>query len=129
MAYNDFTLDEAETRFGLRTDLTADYFAPTAPVTLTSRLRDTLDEPAPLAIAISTKKARSEFIIAPILAQARRQFAGDVSLFSGVEFSPDPERGLRGTCDYLLSLSPEQLTIKAPVVVIVEAKNGNIKSG
>lgn len=127
MAYNDFALDEAETRFGLRTDLTADYFAPTAPVTLTSRLRDTLDELAPLAIAMG--KARSEFIIAPILAEARRQFAGDVSLFSGVEFSPDPERGLRGTCDYLLSLSPEQLTIKAPVVAIVEAKNDNIKSG
>lgn len=129
MAYSDFTLDEAESRFGLRTDLAGDYFASTVPVTLTGRLRDTLDELAPLAIAISTEKARSEFIIAPILVEARRQFEGEVSLFSGVEFNPDPERGLRGTCDYMLSLSPEQLTIKAPVVAVVEAKNDNIKSG
>jgi heterodisulfide reductase subunit B len=36
---------------------------------------------------------------------------------------------LRGTCDYILSLSLEQLTVEAPVVVVVEAKNENIKQG
>ena len=41
----------------------------------------------------------------------------------------DFEKGLRGTCDFLLSLSPLQLTVQAPVVAIVEAKNNNIKSG
>jgi hypothetical protein len=129
MEYNEFTLDEAETQFGLRTDTETDYFAAVAPISISELLRGPLEELAPLAVDIGTEKARSEFIIAPILAEVRRQYPSRISLFSGVEFSPDPERGLRGVCDYLLSLSPEQLTIKAPVVAVVEAKNDNIKTG
>ncbi|MEL6166422.1 MAG: hypothetical protein AAFR37_22660, partial [Cyanobacteria bacterium J06628_3] len=34
-----------------------------------------------------------------------------------------------GFCDFLISLSPEQLVIEAPVVTLVEAKNDNIQSG
>src|SRR5207245_9266109 len=34
-------------------------------------------------------------------------------------FRSDIERNLRGVCDFLLSLSPLQLTIEAPVVAIV----------
>ena len=41
----------------------------------------------------------------------------------------DFDRGLRGVCDFLFSLSPEQLFVEAPVVAVVEAKNDNIKSG
>lgn len=64
-----------------------------------------------------------------MLLEVRRQVQRRISLFSGVEFTVDPSRGLNGVCDYLLSLSPEQLTIEAPVVSIVEAKNDNLKSG
>src|SRR5207302_1481012 len=77
----------------------------------------------------STEKARSELIIAPVLLEVRRQVHRRVSLFSGVEFTVDQSRGLNGVCDYLFSLSPEQLTIEVPVVAVVEAKNDNLKSG
>jgi hypothetical protein len=50
-------------------------------------------------------------------------------LFSGKEFNVAPERGLNGFCDFLISLSPEQLLIKAPVIALVEAKNDNIQLG
>ena len=46
-----------------------------------------------------------------------------------MEFNVDVERGLRGVCDYMLSLSPLQLVIQAPVIAVVEAKNENMKSG
>ena len=36
-------------------------------------LRQTLQENVPLALDISTEKARSEFIIAPVLLEVRRQ--------------------------------------------------------
>jgi hypothetical protein len=88
-----------------------------------------LAENVPLAVAISTEKARSELIIAPVLLEVRRQVQRRVSLFSGVDFTVDPSQGLNGVCDYLLSLSPEQLTIEAPAVAVVEAKNDNLKSG
>jgi hypothetical protein len=52
-----------------------------------------------------------------------------ISLFSGVEFNVDAESGLKGVCDYLLSLSPLQLAVEAPVVAIAEAKNENVPRG
>jgi len=52
-----------------------------------------------------------------------------VGLFSGSEFNVAPERGLNGTCDFLISLSPERLFISAPVITLVEAKKEDIKAG
>ena len=129
MAYNDFSLETLLDQFGLQTDEQGDYFAPTPPAALSDTLRKHLHRYVPLATAIGTEKARSEFIIVPLLLEVIEQASPPVSIFSGVEFNPDPERGLRGVCDFLLSLSPEQLTIKAPVVAVVEAKNENLKTG
>ncbi len=39
------------------------------------------------------------------------------------------DRGLRGVCDFVFSLSPLQSTVQAPVVAVVEAKNENLRSG
>lgn len=52
-----------------------------------------------------------------------------ISLFSGVEFNVDLQRGLNGVCDFIMTRSPEQFFISAPVMVIVEAKNENITGG
>ena len=129
MAYSDFTLKRAEAQFGLTTNYEQDYFAAAAPVPISDNLRDHLARRSPLALAIGTEKARSELLIMPILLEAVDQYGKGCSLFSGVEFSPDPDNELRGVCDYLLSLSPEQLFINAPVVTVAEAKNDNLKSG
>src|SRR2546426_3307951 len=129
MAYNDFTLEMLIEQFDLEVREQSDLFARLPPVPISDLLRQSLQEYAPFALEIGTEKARSEFIIAPVLAEVRRQLQHRVSLFSGVEFNVDIERGLRGVCDFLLSLSPLQLTIEAPVVAIVEAKNENIRQG
>src|SRR5258707_14332114 len=129
MAYTDFSLETLIEQFGLQTDEQGDHFAPTPPATISEGLRKHLRQYVPRAIAIGTEKARSEFIIVPVLVEVLEQATQAVSIFSGVEFNPDPERGLRGVCDFLLSLSPEQLTVRAPVVAVVEAKNENLKLG
>jgi hypothetical protein len=129
MAYNEFTLHGLTRLFGLHIESQPDAFAGAEPILLTALLRETLAESVPLALEVSTEKARSEFIIAPMLAEARRHFGGRISLFSGVEFNVDIEAGLRGICDFLLSLSPLQLFVQAPVIAVVEAKNENIKAG
>jgi hypothetical protein len=129
MAYNDFTLEALKQQFGLRTDESGDYFASVAPVPISETLRSHLQEHVPRAIAIGTEKARSELIITPVLLEVIGQFHQQVSFFSGVEFNVDPDRGLRGVCDFLLSLSPEQFAVEAPVVTVVEAKNENIRLG
>ncbi len=129
MPYGEFSIEEVKARFQLRIAEAEEYFAGIPPVEVSDFLARMLAENIPLAVAVSTEKARSELIIAPVLLEARRQVQRRVSLFSGVEFTVDPSQGLNGTCDYLLSLSPEQLTIEAPVVTVVEAKNDNLKSG
>ena len=41
----------------------------------------------------------------------------------------DKERDLNGFCDFIVSLSPEQLFLKSPIITIVEAKNENMIGG
>jgi hypothetical protein len=83
----------------------------------------------PLAQAISTKKAKSEMIIAPVLIEVRRLLDNKISLFSGIDFNVDIEQGLNRFCDFLISLSSQQLYVKSPIVALVEAKNDNLKQG
>jgi hypothetical protein len=129
MAYSDFTLQKVKKDFGLQVNEYSNLFAAVDPVASSDLLNRTLQETVQLAIAINTEKARSEMIITPVLLEVRRQFKGQISLFSGVEFNVDVETGLVGYCDYILSRSKEQLTINAPVILITEAKNENIKAG
>lgn len=129
MAYSDFTLPKVQADFGLLFTETTEVFTNTEKITPSDRLSETLAEGIPLALAIASEKARSELIITPILLEVRRRAEQLVSLFSGVNFVVNPEKGLTGFCDFILSCSPEQYFITKPVVTIVEAKNDNINSG
>ena len=129
MTYSDFTLPKVKKDFGLTVDQTQNLFADIAAVKPSELLTVTLQEYIPLATAIGTEKARSEFLIAPILGEVRRQLNHRVSLFSGTNFNVDIEKGLLGHCDFLISASTEQFFISAPIIAIVEAKNGNIIGG
>jgi len=129
MAYSNFTLAKVKEDFGLTVDETQNLFADVEAVKPSDILSVTLQEYIPLATAIGTEKARSEFLIAPILSEVRRQLNYQISLFSGTDFNVDIEKGLIGYCDFLLSASREQFFISAPVITIVEAKNENIIGG
>ncbi len=129
MAYSDFKLSELIKIFGLILSEAVDLFADVEEVECSDNLAFNLKDSIPLAVAIGTEKARSEMIIAPILLEMKRRLNHQISLFSGTDFNVDFEQGLNGTCDFIISLSPEQLFISAPVITLVEAKNDNIKSG
>lgn len=129
MAYSEFTLAKVKADFGLSVDESQSLFEQVSAVEPSDFLRLTLKEYLALATAINTEKARSELIIAPVLTELRRQLKNQISLFSGSEFSVDPNRGLQGYCDYILSRSPEQFYIVAPIAIIAEAKNESLKSG
>jgi len=129
MAYSNFTLRQVEKDFHLQIEEKIDLFAHVAAIAPSDDIKKLLAENIPLALAINTEKARSEFLIAPTLLELRRRSPIPISLFSGSEFAVSPEQGLTGYCDYLISLSKQQLMISAPVIAIVEAKNEDIKSG
>ena len=129
MAYSDFTLSVVRQRFGLTLNESADLFAATPEADVPASLADTLARYMPLALNLSTEKARSELLIAPVLVEFKLAHRDRVSLFSGIDFTVDAAAGLNGRCDYILSRNPEQLTLTAPVCVLVEAKNENIVAG
>ncbi|KAM3098795.1 hypothetical protein ACKFKG_04835 [Phormidesmis sp. 146-35] len=129
MAYSDFTLSKVQQDFDLILEESRNLFFDVEEIEPSNFLKQMLEESIPLATAINTEKARSEMMIAPILLEVRRQLKNQISLFSGTEFNVEPEQGLAGFCDFIISGSKEQFFISAPVILITEAKNENIKAG
>ena len=129
MSYSEFKLNGVFQAFGLTPNEKSGLFADVPEESPSELLTTILLENVDLAVAINSEKARSEMIISPVLLEVRRRFNNEISLFSGVDFTVDIDRGLNGFCDFLLSLSKEQLFIRAPVITLVETKNENLKSG
>ena len=129
MAYSDFTLSALSQQFSLTIDETTDLFADVPETSLRPEFQTRLDIMVPFALATSTEKARSEFIIAPVLLELWLLHNRQIGLLSGVEFNVDEAAGLKGICDYIITRSPEQLFVKAPVLMVAEAKNEDMKKG
>ena len=128
MAYSDFTIDRVRNELGITLDFSASLFDEVSPVAASDWLVDTLALMAPMAMA-NTEKARSEFMVAPILGELVKRLDYGVFVFSGKDFNVDSDRGLAGYCDFLVSRSPESISIQAPVCTIVEAKKEDINGG
>lgn len=128
MPYREFTFQKLEADLQLTLE-EADLYSVVKPVEISAVFSEVLDENVPLALSIHTEKARSELIIAPVLVELRKAVHHQVSLFSGIELNVDPQKGLNGVCDFIISASSRQILISAPLIQIVEAKNENIKSG
>ena len=129
MPYSEFKLIGVIKTFGLTINEISGLFAKIPEEEYSDLLATILKENIDLAVSINSEKARSEMIISPILLEVRRKFNSEISLFSGVDFTVDSERGLNGFCDFILSLYKEQLYVRAPVITLVETKNENLKSG
>lgn len=128
MAYSDFTIDRVRNELDITLDFSASLFDGVSPVAASDWLVDTLALMAPMAMA-NTEKARSEFMVAPILGELVKRLDYGIFVFSGKDFNVDSDRGLSGYCDFLVSRSPESISIQAPVCTIVEAKKEDINGG
>jgi len=130
MPYSQFSLSKVIEDFHL-TLVEGGSFLPDTEINVTPSpyLAEFINRNLQLAIALNTEKARSELIICPLLLAVKEALQNQISLFSGEEFNVDAEVGLTGVCDFILSLSSEQLFVKAPVAVIVEAKKEDLKGG
>ena len=129
MAYSDFDLKKVKQNLEVNLIERENLFSSVQFFIISAYLKETLAENIPLARAINTEKARSELIIANILVELRKILEHKISLFSGIEFTVDKEKGLNGFCDFIISASTEQLMLSSPIVAVVEAKNENIIGG
>jgi hypothetical protein len=128
MAYNNFTLDSVKNQFKLKLS-DRPFCESISSVEPQAIILDILKQWLPIAEAARTEKAKSELLVSPILIEARRLASERVQIFSGEEFNVDRERGLNGFCDFLFSRSDNRLTIDAPVLMLVEAKRGELEIG
>ena len=129
MAYSNFTLETVREAFDIEEVDIAGLFADSEPMPPSELLTAVLARNIPLATAIGTEKAKSEMIVADVLVELREQLNLSISLFSGIDFNVDDESGLIGVCDFLISLSPVQFVLEAPVIILVEAKKDNLEIG
>ncbi len=128
MAFGDFTFPDVGPALGLAID-EADLYEGVAPVALRADFAATLSEGATVALAINTEKAKSEFIIAPLLLELRRSLNGSIGLFSGVEFNVDPSKKLNGLCDFFIYKASRQSCFSTLIASIDVAKNDNLRNG
>ena len=130
MSYSEFTtITKVRAAFNLTVNEKTVLLADVESIAPSNYLKTTLAEYIPLANGINTEKARAELIIAPVLLEVRRILNFQIGFFSGTEFNANPESGLNGYCDYILTASSDLYEIRTPVVTLVEAKNENIKNG
>lgn len=129
MAYSAFTNLEIKNQFGIEQAYQTGLFVSAPPHSASEHLLETLAQGVPFALMQGSEKARSEFIIAPVMFELWRQASGQISIFSGADFTVAPEQGLNGICDFVISRSPYQADIEAPVVVAVEAKQEDFRKG
>ena len=129
MVYSNFTLDTVREAFDLEEVDAAGIFAASEPVAPSELLTAVLARNIPLAFAVGTEKVKSELIVANILVELREQLEHRISFFSGIEFNVDADANLTGVCDFVVSLSPGQFSLKAPIILLVEAKKDDLLAG
>ena len=129
MAYESFTLDQLRDNFALTFVQTDDDYAAVKPIPPSEALQIILARGRPLLSGKASEKARSEFIVAQVLLEARDIVHNKIVVFSGIKFDVDKKAGLYGYCDFLISRDPLVHAIEAPVVVVAEAKKEDLNAG
>jgi len=125
-SYSDLSIDDVRKNFSL-TILRPVLFEYIGTVEPGQWLQEMLHES--FVISVVSEKARSEFIVAPILLYIMKLHNGKISIYSGAKFDVEAAQGLRGICDFILSKSPVLPTVQAPAFMMVEAKKNDIEEG
>lgn len=126
MTYSDFSLEDVVEQFGLHASRVA-LFPDTHAIAVPSWLCEALDKGLP--VGLGSEKARSEFIVGPVLLTCRDVSQGAFAIYSGQRLDVDPHQGLVGECDFILAHTPPLPFLQVPIVTIVEAKKQDIEAG
>jgi len=126
MAYTEFTLENVESELGVNCS-TGEVFLDLQPVAVPPWLTDSLARGMQLALV--SEKARSEFIVAPLLLAVREATNGAVAILLGQRLDVDSARRLQGECDFILARSEPVPMLRAPLMAVVKANTNDIDGG
>jgi len=126
MSYTDFTLETVDKLLGVAPQ-PADLFPGLVSITVPGWLTEVLAKG--MQLTLLSEKARSEFIVVPILLASRELSHNAIAIYSGQRLDVNPEKGLVGECDFILARTPPVPLLRAPLVTIVEAKKNDIEGG
>lgn len=124
MPYSDFTLERVLRDLKLQIQ-SASLFPGAIPTDVPHSLAAILGKRT--LVTMVSEKSRSEFIVVPILMACSDLSPVPLTIFSGYRFDVDPDRDLKGECDFILTLAPPVPPVRAPIASIVEAKKGDIE--
>ncbi|GAB3642582.1 hypothetical protein [Spirosoma arcticum] len=126
MPYSDFTLEKIQERFGINNRLQS-LFDDITPVVASERLIADLDETH--EILLRSEKAKSEWIVVPVLKEIKRRNNPFLTIHSGENLDADVAAGLDGECDFILAKDTCSYSINFPVIQVVEAKKQDFDIG
>lgn len=127
MAYSDFTFAKLKKRFKISQESVYLFEGVDLnPVSPSVRLLEDIKEAEQMPML--TEKAKSEYIIAPMVKDLKRRYPY-LSIFSGYSLNIDVENELNGAPDFLISKRPRIVEIEAPVFCIMETKNKTVEEG
>ncbi len=126
MAYSDFSLNEIREKFGIQNKRTK-FIENFNPVIASENLQRELKEVEELPIR--SEKAKSEWIVVPILKELRNRNDKFFTIYSGDTLTADDKQGLKGECDFILAKDIGTFDINYPIIQIVEAKKNDLELG
>lgn len=125
--YSNFSLDAVRKQFSVAIAVQPIWTEPIPDAPPPELLTEILERAMQLALV--SEKARSEFIVAPVLLAVRDLLRQQINIYSGIRLDVSPEEGLQGICDFIISRTPPLPMLQAPLLIVLEAKKNDIEVG
>lgn len=121
-SYSDYTLDDLKDILGVD-NTPVDLKLKAGSVEPSPWLLTTLEHSK--LVPLNSEKAKSEWLIVPILTELSVRNPKKFHIFSGNTFNVDKKRALNGKCDFILA-KHLSVQISAPIFSIFEAKDDSL---
>jgi hypothetical protein len=127
MAYRDFKIKDLKAKFGIQ-EIGTKLFDPLKikKINPSDKLLSDLAEAE--YITLSTEKAVSERLVAPVLVEIAK-LNEELQVFSGEIIVADKANGLNGELDFVFARKPWTRKPENPLLCVTESKLGLINSG
>jgi len=123
-SYRYYKLEDLRAICGIEKIDVQNMLEPISEIQVSEWLKVTLERN--LSIPMLNEKAKSELLVMPILSEVYA-LNKNFKPLSGLTFSVDPQKGLTGRCDFMISNDPNAQELESPIVCVFEAKNDAIE--